>query len=58
MTALSVLLPTPNTGTSPSEHGRRGGAPGNGHQSDNSLETVLSGLTLPGRLSLDELATA
>src|SRR6202044_3605874 len=35
-TPLSIgirLLPTPDTGTSVNGHGRRGGRPGNGHQS-------------------------
>ena len=34
------LLPTPDTGISPNGHGRRGGRPGNGHQSGNSLDAV------------------
>jgi DNA (cytosine-5)-methyltransferase 1 len=35
------LLPTPDTGTSPNGHGRRGGRPGNGHQSGQSLDAVI-----------------
>jgi hypothetical protein len=34
------LLPTPDTGTSPNGHGRRGGRPGNGHQSGNGLDAA------------------
>jgi hypothetical protein len=34
------LLPTPDTGTSPHGHGRRGGRPGNGHQSGHSLDVM------------------
>ncbi len=39
------LLPTPDTGTSPNGHGRRGGRPGNGHQSGSSLEAAAKSLT-------------
>ncbi|MGH3157235.1 MAG: hypothetical protein ACRDNF_11755 [Streptosporangiaceae bacterium] len=39
-----TLLPTPDTGTSPRGHGRRGGRPGNGHQSGQSLDTVAPAL--------------
>jgi DNA (cytosine-5)-methyltransferase 1 len=39
------LLPTPDTGCSPNGHGRRGGRPGNGHQSGASLDTAAVGLT-------------
>jgi hypothetical protein len=43
------LLPTPDTGTSPNGHGRRGGRPGNGHQSGHSLDatarTLAAGTT-------------
>ena len=34
------LLPTPDTGVSPHGHGRRGGRPGNGHQSGTSLDAA------------------
>jgi hypothetical protein len=36
----SGLWPTPETGLSPNGHGRRGGKPGNGHQSGASLEAM------------------
>ena len=43
------LLPTPDTGTSPNGHGRRGGRPGNGHQSGHGLDaaarTLAAGMT-------------
>jgi hypothetical protein len=39
------LLPTPDTGVSPHGHGRRGGRPGNGHQSGNGLDATAR--TLP-----------
>jgi DNA (cytosine-5)-methyltransferase 1 len=39
------LLPTPDTGISPNGHGRRGGRPGNGHQSGSSLDAVACTLT-------------
>ena len=43
------LLPTPDTGTSPNGHGRRGGRPGNRHQSGNGLDaaarTLAAGTT-------------
>ncbi|HEY5986905.1 MAG TPA: hypothetical protein VIV12_11085, partial [Streptosporangiaceae bacterium] len=42
------LLPTPNTGTSPHGHGRRGGRPGNGHQSGNDLDAVPKTLNVKG----------
>ena len=38
------LLPTPDTGTSPAGHGRRGGRPGNGHQSGHDLDAVARAL--------------
>ena len=41
------LLPTPDTGVSPNGHGRRGGRPGNGHESGSSLDAVARTLT-PG----------
>ena len=41
------LLPTPDTGHSPNGHGRRGGRPGNGHQSGKGLDAAATGLT-PG----------
>jgi DNA (cytosine-5)-methyltransferase 1 len=44
-TGYGRLLPTPDTGLSPNGHGRRGGRPGNGHQSGNSLEVVARSLT-------------
>ena len=42
------LLPTPDTGTSPRGHGRRGGQPGNGHQSGKDLDAAARTLTAPG----------
>ena len=42
------LLPTPDTGTSPHGHGRRGGRPGNGHQSGKDLDAAARSLTAPG----------
>jgi len=39
------LLPTPDTGVSPNGHGRRGGRPGNGHESGHSLDAVARTLT-------------
>ena len=39
-----TLLPTPDTGTSPRGHGRRGGRPGNGHQSGQSLDALATAL--------------
>ncbi len=39
------LLPTPDTGTSPNGHGRRGGRPGNGHQSGKDLDAAARTLT-------------
>lgn len=42
------LLPTPDTGTSPNGHGRRGGRPGNGHQSGQDLDAAARTLTGPG----------
>ena len=42
------LLPTPLTGTSPRGHGRRGGRPGNGHQSGKDLDAAARTLTAPG----------
>ena len=42
------LLPTPDTGTSPRGHGRRGGRPGNGHQSGQDLDAAARALTAPG----------
>jgi hypothetical protein len=41
------LLPTPDTGCSPNGHGRRGGRPGNGHQSGAGLDTAATALA-PG----------
>jgi hypothetical protein len=50
------LLPTPDTGISPNGHGRRGGRPGNGHQSGSSLDaaartlaTARAGSQMPAR---------
>jgi DNA (cytosine-5)-methyltransferase 1 len=42
------LLPTPVTGISPRGHGRRGGRPGNGHQSGQDLDAAARILTVPG----------
>ena len=39
------LLPTPDTGCSPNGHGRRGGRPGNGHQSGHGLDVAATALT-------------
>ena len=41
----SRLLPTPDTGCSPNGHGRRGGRPGNGHQSGHGLDVAATALT-------------
>jgi DNA (cytosine-5)-methyltransferase 1 len=38
------LLPTPDTGCSPNGHGRRGGRPGNGHQSGQGLDVSAAAL--------------
>jgi DNA (cytosine-5)-methyltransferase 1 len=38
------LLPTPDTGTSPHGHGRRGGRAGNGHQSGQGLDAAVRDL--------------
>ena len=38
------LLPTPDTGCSPNGHGRRGGLPGNGHQSGQGLDVTAAAL--------------
>jgi DNA (cytosine-5)-methyltransferase 1 len=40
------LLPTPDTGCSPNGHGRRGGRPGNGHQSGQGLDVAATTLML------------
>ena len=37
---VNELLPTPDTGTTPNGHGRRGGKRGNGHQSGQDLEAA------------------
>jgi DNA (cytosine-5)-methyltransferase 1 len=42
------LLPTPDTGTSPNGHGRRGGRPGNGHHSGHDLNAAVRQLPRPG----------
>lgn len=42
------LLPTPDTGTSPRGHGRRGGRAGNGHQSGASIDAAARDATRPG----------
>jgi DNA (cytosine-5)-methyltransferase 1 len=42
--AAVTLLPTPDTGTSARGHGRRGGRPGNGHQSGQSLDALAPAL--------------
>lgn len=39
------LLPTPDTGCSPNGHGRRGGRPGNGHQSGAGLDVTATALS-------------
>jgi hypothetical protein len=39
------LLPTPDTGCSPNGHGRRGGRPGNGHQSGHGLDVTATALS-------------
>jgi len=39
------LLPTPDTGCSPNGHGRRGGRPGNGHQSGSGLDVAATAIT-------------
>lgn len=39
------LLPTPDTGCSPNGHGRRGGRPGNGHQSGQGLDVAATALS-------------
>jgi DNA (cytosine-5)-methyltransferase 1 len=41
------MLPTPDTGTSPAGHGRRGGRPGNGHQSGQDLDAAVRALHSP-----------
>jgi hypothetical protein len=41
------LLPTPDTGCSPNGHGRRGGRPGNGHQSGHGLDVTATALSGP-----------
>jgi len=40
-----ALLPTPDTGCSPNGHGRRGGRPGNGHQSGCGLDVAATALS-------------
>lgn len=45
---VEKLLPTPETGESLTGHGRRGGKPGNGSQSGESLEAVSEVLTRGG----------
>ncbi len=45
--APARMLPTPDTGTSPRGHGRRGGRAGNGHQSGQSLDALIRDLTPP-----------
>jgi hypothetical protein len=40
------LLPTPDAGTSPHGHGRRGGRPGNGHQSGKDLDAAARTFTV------------
>jgi DNA (cytosine-5)-methyltransferase 1 len=61
------LLPTPDTGTSPNGHGRRGGRPGNGHQSGHGLDatarTLAAGTTgaqplFPAPVAWDEYERA
>ena len=48
MAGRERLLPTPDTGTSPNGHGRRGGRPGNGHQSGSSLDAAARTLSAAG----------
>lgn len=56
--AIAVkLLPTPDTGMSPNGHGRRGGKPGNGHQSGASLDNIVKDL-LPTPTSSDSERTS
>lgn len=43
----SSLLPTPDTGESLTGHGRRGGRAGNGHQSGQSLDQMVTLLPTP-----------
>jgi hypothetical protein len=50
------LLPTPDTGCSPNGHGRRGGRPGNGHQSGQGLDVTATALS-PGPAPLAGQAT-
>jgi hypothetical protein len=51
------LLPTPDTGCSPNGHGRRGGRPGNGHQSGHGLDVAATALTrAPGRVGQSPVA--
>jgi DNA (cytosine-5)-methyltransferase 1 len=45
--AADRMLPTPDTGTSPRGHGRRGGRPGNGHQSGHDLDAAVRALHPP-----------
>jgi DNA (cytosine-5)-methyltransferase 1 len=45
------LLPTPDTGCSPNGHGRRGGRPGNGHQSGHGLDVTATALSGPAPLA-------
>jgi DNA (cytosine-5)-methyltransferase 1 len=48
------LLPTPDTGCSPKGHGRRGGRPGNGHQSGQGLDVTAAALAgAPAPLAAD-----
>jgi DNA (cytosine-5)-methyltransferase 1 len=42
------LLPTPDTGTSPRGHGRRGGRTGNGHQSGAGIDAAARDAARPG----------
>jgi hypothetical protein len=48
------LLPTPDTGTSPNGHGRRGGRPGNGHHSGHDLGAAVRVLAQAGAVPLPD----
>jgi len=45
--AADRMLPTPDTGTSPRGHGRRGGRPGTGHHSGHDLDAAVRALHPP-----------
>jgi hypothetical protein len=56
--AAGRMLPTPDTGTSPRGHGRRGGRPGNEHQSGHDLDTAVRALHPPGPRACPQLPDA